>query len=696
MAAGETAAAVRVVDPGQPGDNLPRSGRSQFDRLFASMRGGTAGYDLPFPFAALLDRLDAELVRDPASTLPPAKRVLIPLGRSLQRHAAAPDYFAFPRVVVAVDASPASSSRPFLKDRLYIGYQERSALLEVISYNEAAGRFEFQLVKDYRAGATPQVVYANRTLCLACHQNGAAIFARALWDETNANPRIAALLASQGKRFYGIDPQRGVDVPYAIDIAVKRANGFALTQRLWQEGCGGAEPAALRCRAELFSAALRRALADGRKADIGVSRAGAATLLTVAGSRWPGGLAVGGADIPNRNPLPEPPGQTDGEQRAAPAIEADLAARFDPLLPRPPQQVWRADAGEAIDVLVDGLTEFISSSDRQRLADALVTRSAPVVRLRAPCRHARSAARWSLSCRPAGAVQGPQLAATLAVARGKFSGGRLDRLTLPDGSTLNGIALAATRLTARGVELVPAPRSAARSADGSALTRIIVDFGPGDTGDLLVELRQEFPAVQNAVAELLDSADGELLFGPRPLPREALIAALLARLGAAPRTPCCQAAGKLPPPQLDAPANPPQSPLRNTLPTGAQAFYPYCAACHQGSETAPPNFLRGSAEQVAAALRECAPRLYVRLAMADLAPQRRAKTPMPPEALLPAFATDIAGWRASPVRAALLGEVGAWLHAETGEPPELTRLLEGGYEALRPCLPAPQETRRTP
>lgn len=86
-----------VIDPAAPGDNLPAAGRSLFDQVFAVDRNGRAAIELPFPFAALLARLDAQLAQDPASPLPPAKRVLIPLGRSLQRTAAAPDYFAYPR-----------------------------------------------------------------------------------------------------------------------------------------------------------------------------------------------------------------------------------------------------------------------------------------------------------------------------------------------------------------------------------------------------------------------------------------------------------------------------------------------------------------------------------------------------------------------------------------------------------------------
>ena len=41
-----------------------------------------------------------------------------------------------------------------------------------------------------------------------------------------------------------------------------------------------------------------------------------------------------------------------------------------------------------------------------------------------------------------------------------------------------------------------------------------------------------------------------------------------------------------------------------------------------------------------------------------------------------------------PALKALLAQLGGWLHAETGQPPNLAQLLAGGYEALRPCLPA--------
>jgi hypothetical protein len=169
-----------AVDPTVPGENLPPIGRSLFDFLFVRNQGDRKVYDIPFPFSALVRKLEAELQPE-TSGIPPAKSVLIPLGRSLQRTAAAPDFFAYPRVVLGADTEPrnsASQAGMLLKDRLFLGYHEKAEVIEIISYNEAAGRFEFQVVKDYRAGGIPKVFYANRTICTSCHQNAAPIFSR--------------------------------------------------------------------------------------------------------------------------------------------------------------------------------------------------------------------------------------------------------------------------------------------------------------------------------------------------------------------------------------------------------------------------------------------------------------------------------------------------------------------------------------
>ncbi len=175
------------------------SQESLFDKLFRKQKDGAVAYDIPFPFTALTRRIAANLAV-PEGKAPSLLQVLIPLGRSLQRYAAEPEYFRYPRVIVAVDAEPAASpghAGILLRDRLYLAYQERSNTIEVISYNEEAGRFEFQVVDDYAPGLTPTVSYANRMLCMGCHQNGGPIWSEPPWEETNSNPRIVGLLQEQ-------------------------------------------------------------------------------------------------------------------------------------------------------------------------------------------------------------------------------------------------------------------------------------------------------------------------------------------------------------------------------------------------------------------------------------------------------------------------------------------------------------------
>jgi hypothetical protein len=307
----------------------------------------------------------------------------------------------------------------------------------------------------------------------------------------------------------------------------------------------------------------------------------------------------------------------------------------------------------------------------------------------------RGSVRWSVQCRPPAGESGPRLSATLDATPRNASAGHLQSLILEGSGSLNGIALEATdRRPGERFALAAAsasPGNTPRDADGNPLTRIAFVLSPEDptVGVVRVELRDEFPVVARVVADLADDADGAVLFSARPFPRTALFAALFERLGVgpvhgSPQTPPT-------PPQTDLPTDEPivrpDAAEIVTAGTAAERFYPYCATCHRTGDAFPPNFLHGSAAQVAAKLRQCAPRLFVRLAAADLSPDRRDKTPMPPESTLTAFGTDIAGWRASAARAALLAEVGGWLRAETGQPTDLTHLLADGYEALRPCLP---------
>lgn len=324
--------------------DLPAIGRSRFDELVGAA-------PVPYPFSRLVAKINAQMQTD-AGGLPPLKVTLIPLGRSLQRDAGAPDFFSFPRMVAAADGENKSGYAP-LKDRLFLGFHEKGEVVEVISYNDAAGRFEFQVVRDYRAGSKPNVFYARRSLCLACHQNAAPIFARPLWDETPANPAIARRLKDAGRDFYGVK-LTGTDIAYFIDNATDRANLFSVWQSLWQQGCGTGEGGD-RCRLQAFAAALDYAR-FGRLPAADASPALARNWKRL----WPHGLAIPNPDLPNRDPLAVLP-------------EAANPLTNDPLHLRSPLEIWRTPDPTAFIVGLSGMLDrrALQQLGRQDVAAAL-------------------------------------------------------------------------------------------------------------------------------------------------------------------------------------------------------------------------------------------------------------------------------------------------------------------------------------
>jgi len=83
---------------------------------------------------------------------------------------------------------------------------------------------------------------------------------------------------------------------------------------------------------------------------------------------------------------------------------------------------------------------------------------------------------------------------------------------------------------------------------------------------------------------------------------------------------------------------------------------------------------------------QCAPRIFARLGMWGVPPERRTKTPMPPELALNAHGMSPEAWRSSAALRTLRQGVAAILASENGQPPDLTAMLAPGYESLRPCL----------
>jgi hypothetical protein len=356
--------------------DLPPAGRSLFDHLTTRTIDGRSVQRITYPFAALLDELERHAGTDTLGR-PGVAAVLIPLGRSLQRNASADDYFRHPRVVVAVTGESRNEGSPrlLLKDRLFLGFQDEAGVLEVISYNEQAGRFEFQIVTDYRAGATPRVAYARRAVCSACHQAAAPIFSRPGWDETNANPAVARALSAHAQSFHGVAVKRGVDVPNAIDDSVLRANRMALAQTIWRRGCDAVQAPSdpVACRETLLLTVLERRLGGEQTHSRTQPIATLAPLAAAWQSLWPQGLAEPDPNIPNRDPFFGQAQQFTGARPAAPWGADEVVPALDPMSVRAPVDAWRPDA-RGIDLLLHTLGTFFAEVDVRSIERAL-TRS---------------------------------------------------------------------------------------------------------------------------------------------------------------------------------------------------------------------------------------------------------------------------------------------------------------------------------
>ncbi len=595
---------------------------------------GEAGGVVPFPFSSLMKMIERHS--------PHPKTVLIPLGRSLQRTASAPDFFAFPRVVVATDSEPVDSHL-MLKDRLFLGYNEKAGIIEVISYNDAAGRFEFQVVKDYREGGAPKVFHANRAVCFSCHQNAGPIFSRPLWDETNANAQLASRLQETRRDFFGVSPSHGVDRPNELDDATDRANLFALYQLLWQEGCENDA-----CRGDLLLDLLQYRLSAKLNPDRWEQEWSA---------RWPQGLALPNADIPNRDPL------LNASTRLL-----DVPANLEALSAREPLQVWFAREGAAR--ALAGFSELIATSDVTQLDQWLVRQPDRVSRYESRCEFLPGEDRvLDFKCEGDFIAEG-----RLYFEKKWVKKGRVDRLAL------NGEALRDLQVASGSIDGLRLRRGSlnARLSDGNAIEHVQFAWrqepaSPTFSGMAALAVRDDFASVRAAVAQLVEQKNEAL--SAKPFSRATVMRALFANLGVPVSNWCCEDESKLPPAALDT--------VKGEVSAGSEAtqgFLRWCANCHRSNDRFPPNFLTGDARQVRAKLEHCAERIYVRLSMHNVAEKDRAKTPMPP-------ATAREGLEAAELRG-LRAYVADIIKSQRGRLPEPEEVLLHGYENLRECLPS--------
>lgn len=532
-----------VVDPARAGSTQPPAGQSLFDQLTGDFNVGKTGRQLPFPLPALLQHIGQHFVEDED---PIFTALLIPLGRSLQRFAGDPDYFKFPRVVIAYDRdSPARHNAEgiFLKDRLFIGYSEAAGILEVISYNDIAGRFEFQIVENYRANSEAQVSYADRTVCTTCHQNHAPLFARSEWDETNANANIASLLEQQKKDFYSLPVRQGLSQPEAFDTATDRANWFSLYQLFWREVCSGDTGALRQCRAQALLAALQYRLTGSRP---GNQRSKAYqvysdTLREQWDQLWPQGLAIPNPDIPNRRPVASLSDIPDDWKERITTQE-----EFLPSLRRLPLELWSDYQPEFASRMISGLAAFFTKQDIQELDRILymLESNAPVKHYQASCQ-ARLLGDKTLGELRLRCEADFSLEAYLAIDQGELISGRMRRLTFADQAPLSHLNIVpeTTRSTADEINIFALHESAAhlhaRDADGNAISRFQIhelDINDHNFSNdrfqvrVTLTIKEDFDALANAVKAMASPADANAVLSNPVFNRRQLLADLYTRL----------------------------------------------------------------------------------------------------------------------------------------------------------------------
>jgi hypothetical protein len=653
-----------VAHASKAGPDLPSDGASRFDQLFQDSAGH---YRIPYPFADLLARLESRVDNGEDSGV---RQVFIPIGRSLQRNARAPDYFHFPRAVVALQGEPraqAGAIAEVLEYRLFIAHQPGSGSLEVISYNDSAGRFEFQVVEGYRAGQQARVRQANRRMCLSCHQNAAPIFATRPWSETNFNVAVAGQLASAlPRRFASLIESLSADAG-AIDILAEHANYLAAAQLIWREGC-----ASRACRA----AALRAVLQYRLSGNSSFARDQAAyrddyraELQRNWPLRWPDGLVLGNSRIADRDPF-----------GARPVTRSE-----DPLGLRPPHAHWpKVDAIVAHGIIFR-LAGFLTRADIERIdrhlqqAGSRSGNATQIFESRCRLAHVGTATRL-LECSDDQGATGLKAMIELEYDAGEVQSIQLLSLRVPgDPSILQpAVSRLAPRADGLQAELMnPQGGISMRLVTGDRLAGLELHWSdPSLRGEnrLRLGLAAEFRLVDDALTALrLDQARANSdSLSAEPFRRNAILADLDRRLGTSLFSDHAHPAA----PGNRTTINVTTGNWNEAQPASDLALLqPYCGGCHAGDTLQPPGFLAGADPRQR--IRQCAPRILARL-LAWQAAGENAITPMPPPA------TIHAAWAQSDHYHNLVDAVANLVEQKVAAP--AVSPDAANYEQLAPCL----------
>jgi hypothetical protein len=267
------------------------------------------------------------------------------------------------------------------RGQLFLGFVENANEIEVLSYNEAAGRYEFQLVQNYCAGCVPRIVYARRAICTTCHQGATPIFSQRPWNETNGQQATAAAIAharGNSQPYLTVALQQPLSQSERFDQLTDVGNFYSVTQRLWLDGCGAQGNG---CRRQMLALAMQYSdNAGGFNAD----SAEANQLKKLQALSFPKeGIKVPESDLLNRDPIGEKQGfkgwlrslftreihfgegAKDNEDLSAFEKLPPLRPEVDPLSVRLPKQVLHATDIDG----VYGVASFFTDADFKLLGE---------------------------------------------------------------------------------------------------------------------------------------------------------------------------------------------------------------------------------------------------------------------------------------------------------------------------------------
>jgi hypothetical protein len=637
-----------------PGPDTPETGQSRFDDLFLL---GSGRYQIPYPFSNLVESLESRI--DNAGK-PGVRLTFIPMGRSLQRDAPAPDYFKFSRAVIALEGEPVTAGNAageVLEYRLFIAHQPKTETLEIISYNDAVGRFEFQVIEKYGPNLSPQVRRANRIMCLSCHQNAAPIFAMRPWSETSFNVEIAnKLVSAQPQKYDSLIDVVSADAG-VIDLLTERANYLAAAQFIWQRGCQ-----TRRCRVALLRAILQYRLSgessfDSNHPDYRQDYFNELTRNWE--TRWPEGLALANSRVADRDPFATGPASLEQ----------------DPLFLRPAHATWyRVDPILARGI-VYRLSGYLTLADVQRIDRHMIELSddpsTPIQKFSASCRFEDQANQTRiLNCGNATTPESLQARFSIEYQQGNLDSIRIMKLQIPLDANLMQPKIRQLSRLQRGVKAElehETTNLAQRLANGDRIkSLVLLGNDPLLSGkiSLEVEVAEEFRLVDQALSSLLEKNQQAL--GDSAFRRKTIVRELALALGMKPMD------WREPPVAV--------SDIKETLSSnlgGELALLePYCSHCHADTSVNPPGFLTGN--EAGAKILQCAPRMLARL-KAWQAETDFPASPMPPPAFLEFVGTTIEAWPKSAHYRRLVASLENMVRKNH-------QLLGTDYQHLPPCL----------